>query len=337
MLCAYGDFINLEDGQQLIEECENQDCFYVLISGVLQVHADRDGHYTPIADMGPGDSIGEINLFDPGKASASVIAHSRARIWKVTRYNFETLIQSNSELGEHLLIALVSILSRRIRNLNGKFLTVEKFVKCKKNQHSESEQYHPQGLLEDIFEENRDLLKRYGNLVTINSGYSLIKEGEKQDSFYLVIYGVLQVHANRNGHDTPIAYMGPGDSIGEINLFDPGEASASVTAQSRAQIWQASRHDFETLIQNHPQLGERLLIALVSQLSRRIRNLNEHVLSAERITGWLKTTRIQKRDLDRGSVQAYPSKSGGVLVQVIENGKVVHRFRSNEIISAGTQ
>ena len=156
LLCAYGDFINLEDGQQLIEEGDNQDFFYLVISGALQVHAYRNGHYTPIADMGPGDSIGEINLFNPGKASASVIAHSRVQIWKVTRYCLETIIQSDPELGMHLLIALVSKLSRRIRSLNGKFLAVEKFAKCKRSQHSGSEQYHHQGMLEDISGENRN-------------------------------------------------------------------------------------------------------------------------------------------------------------------------------------
>ena len=71
------------------------------------------------------------------------------------------------------------------------------------------------------------------------------------------------------------------ESIGEINLFDPGTASASVTAQSFSQVWKATRRDFEAFVQAYPEVGEHILVALVGELSRRIRFLNGKLIAME--------------------------------------------------------
>lgn len=127
LLSGYGEFLPIQEGQCLIEEGNDQNALYFVISGILHVHTDKDNKHTLIARIGPGESIGEINLFDPGKASASVTAQSFTQIWKATRHDFEAFVQAYPDVGEHLLVALVTELSKRIRYLNGKLLAMEAF------------------------------------------------------------------------------------------------------------------------------------------------------------------------------------------------------------------
>ena len=94
-------------------------------AALTALDTDKDGKRTLITRIGPGESIGEINLFDPGTASASVTAQSFSQVWKATRRDFEAFVQAYPEVGEHILVALVGELSRRIRFLNGKLIAME--------------------------------------------------------------------------------------------------------------------------------------------------------------------------------------------------------------------
>jgi len=125
LLSGYGDFLPVQEGQQLIEEGKNQDSLYLVISGVLHVHSDKDNKRTLIARVSAGESLGEINIFDPGQASASVTAQSFSQIWKANRADFDAFVEAYPEAGAKLLTALAAELSRRIRYMNKKLIAVE--------------------------------------------------------------------------------------------------------------------------------------------------------------------------------------------------------------------
>ena len=144
-----------------------------------------------------------------------------------------------------------------------------------------SPQLPASGLLTGLDETDRLALSTYGDFIPVHAGQLLIEEGNQQDALYFVISGTLHVHTDKDGKRTLITRIGPGESIGEINLFDPGTASASVTAQSFSQVWKATRRDFEAFVQAYPEVGEHILVALVGELSRRIRFLNGKLIAME--------------------------------------------------------
>ena len=137
------------------------------------------------------------------------------------------------------------------------------------------------GLVAGLEEEDRLLLSDYGEFLPVQEDQLLIAEGQDQNCLYFVISGVLHVHTDRDEKRTLIARIQAGESIGEINIFDPGKASASVTAKSFSQVWKATREDFETFVQAYPQPGNRLLTALITELSKRIRHMNEKLVTME--------------------------------------------------------
>lgn len=137
------------------------------------------------------------------------------------------------------------------------------------------------GILTGVSEDDRIALSSYGKFMPVREGQLLIEEGKQQDALYFLISGLLHVHTDKDNKHTLIARIEPGESIGEINLFDPATASASVTSQSFSQVWRATRRDFEAFIQAYPMVGEHILVALVGELSKRIRFLNGKLIAME--------------------------------------------------------
>lgn len=137
------------------------------------------------------------------------------------------------------------------------------------------------GLIASLAEDDRRLLGNYGEFLPVQPGQKLIAQGGAQDSLYLVISGILHVHTDNEGKRTLVARITAGESIGEINLFDPGTASASVTAMEFSQIWKANRHDLDDFVASYPEAGIRLLSGLLTGMSRRIRHMNERLEAKE--------------------------------------------------------
>jgi len=137
------------------------------------------------------------------------------------------------------------------------------------------------GLVAGLDEEDRLLLSGYGDFLPVQQDQVLIEEGQTQDSLYFVISGVLHVHTDNDNKRTLIARVQAGESLGEINIFDPGTASASVTSKSFSQVWKATREDIEAFMVAYPQPGNLLLTALVREMSRRIRHMNHKLVAVE--------------------------------------------------------
>lgn len=149
------------------------------------------------------------------------------------------------------------------------------------SQEFNSPQLPATGLVAGLEEEDRLLLSSYGDFLPVQEDQVLIEEGQNQDALYFVISGVLHVHTDKDNKRTLIARVQAGESLGEINIFDPGTASASVTAKSFSQVWKATREDIEAFMQAYPEPGNRLLTALVAEMSRRIRHMNDKLVAVE--------------------------------------------------------
>lgn len=105
----------------------------------------------------------------------------------------------------------------------------------------------------------------------------LIEEGHTQDSLYFVISGTLHATTQRSGRQVLLGKIGPGETIGEINIFHPGHASATVTAVEFSQVWRIDRQSLEDFMNVSPLPAAHLLIGIASTLSKRLRETNEKV------------------------------------------------------------
>lgn len=137
------------------------------------------------------------------------------------------------------------------------------------------------GFLADVSSEHRAFLAGYGKFLRPEAGEMLIAEGDAQESLYVILSGTLHIVASADERPLLLAAFGEGDSIGEINLFDPATASATAIVRSSSLIWTISREELEGFLAADPEAGVAVMKGLLRQVARRIRSMNEKLATAE--------------------------------------------------------
>ena len=137
------------------------------------------------------------------------------------------------------------------------------------------------GFLAEVSSEHRSFLACFGRFLRPQNGDILIQEGERQESFYTILAGTVHIVSAANDRQMLLATLGEGDSIGEINLFDPATASATAVSRGNSFVWSLSREELDAFLEADPAAGVSVLRGLLRQLSRRIRSMNEKLATAE--------------------------------------------------------
>lgn len=94
-LLDHGGWVIASPGEALVSEGEPGEAFYVIGSGRAEV---RKGTATQ-AELGPGDHFGEIALLEDIPRTASVIAKSPLRAFRLDREGFDQLVASSFRNG----------------------------------------------------------------------------------------------------------------------------------------------------------------------------------------------------------------------------------------------
>ncbi len=136
------------------------------------------------------------------------------------------------------------------------------------------------GFAEDLSQEERQSMGSFGEFITVTEGDVLITEGKEQDALFLVVFGNFHVQTETTGRVVLLGRLKSGDTMGEMNIFDPGEASASVVAKTLSQVWRIDRQNLENFLESHPKTASRVLVNIATQLSKRLRRTNEKVALA---------------------------------------------------------
>jgi CRP-like cAMP-binding protein len=124
-------------------------------------------------------------------------------------------------------------------------------------------------------EDDRDLLSSYGEFFPGHPGNVIIEEGVPQTEVFVVITGELEVHgAGADGVPILRARVGPGETLGEISLFDPGPATATVRATEFSQLWRIADSDLIQFMEDNPGAGLVLLRTLATILAQRLRRVD---------------------------------------------------------------
>jgi CRP/FNR family transcriptional regulator, cyclic AMP receptor protein len=124
-------------------------------------------------------------------------------------------------------------------------------------------------------DDDRELLSSYGEFFPGHPGNIIIEEGAMQTEVFVVISGKLEVRAKQDdGSEILLAQIGPGETLGEISLFNPGPAAATVTAVEFSQLWRIADADLIHFMEENPGAGNVLLRTLASILAQRLRQMN---------------------------------------------------------------
>lgn len=100
---------------------------------------------------------------------------------------------------------------------------------------------------------------------------NLISAGDKDDSFYILTNGQVDVVVAGDGGEMVLASISEGSVFGEIAFFDGMPRSATIRARSAGSAVRVTRQNFEQLAAWEPKIARTLLYDLGRILAMRLR------------------------------------------------------------------
>lgn len=109
---------------------------------------------------------------------------------------------------------------------------------------------------------------------------TLIHEGESGDFMLLLMTGMVDVlRRNRFDYASRISVALPGQTLGEMSLFDGEPRFASCVALERTRFAVLSREGMNRVLHDDPALGNKIMLRLVQMLSTRLRQTSARLVS----------------------------------------------------------
>ncbi len=112
-----------------------------------------------------------------------------------------------------------------------------------------------------------------GERRVFNAGDELMRQGDEANTMFVILSGRVSVVREHPDLSSPIvlAFLGPGEIVGEMGLLDGEPRSATVEAVEDTITMEVSREALTQSVLGHPDLYG----ALVRVLSKRLRDTND--------------------------------------------------------------
>lgn len=121
---------------------------------------------------------------------------------------------------------------------------------------------------EDIDQQTLDAIANSAIEQSYAPGQEILHQGDTGVGAFIIRSGKVEIVQEKDGKETRLAVLGPGDVFGEMALLDEFPRSASARAVEPTTALGIQRWHFKGILESHPQLA----LALLPILTRRIRN-----------------------------------------------------------------
>lgn len=124
----------------------------------------------------------------------------------------------------------------------------------------------------DLFENQPEEVQRavlaQGQFLEFGPGAVLFRQGDQGDRLYIVKSGVLEVVAQPSdgSEPMPVAYLGPGEVLGELALLTGSPRTATVRSPEHAELFMLEKPVFHELMDTLPALPRNMCLVLAKRL-----------------------------------------------------------------------
>ena len=150
------------------------------------------------------------------------------------------------------------------------------------------------GILAFMDDHAREQFDSYGCVVSTTAGQVLMREGEVNTMLYVVLAGTFQISSEANGNEVVLDTVGVGDCLGEVAIFNPDRASATVKSLQDGRLWTIDAPALQDFLYEWPDYGCAALLGIDIILSRRLKRANSVIRHHEIVPGFL-SVRARKR------------------------------------------
>ena len=107
-----------------------------------------------------------------------------------------------------------------------------------------------------------DLIMRLADEVDVADGYTLMRQGELAQEFFLIVNG--RVRIDKDGQT--VATLGAGDFLGEIALLSEGRRTATAVTEGPTKLLVITHRGFNSLLDSSPAIRAAILKGLADRL-----------------------------------------------------------------------
>lgn len=201
----------VEPKQYVCKEGESGDQLYFVLDGGVEVLMNlKSGRPLRITELGRGDVFGEIALLHNVPRTRSIRAAKKSLLLALHRDDFQKFIVG-------------SIGAREVEAIIRKQSFLHRIELCSN--------WHPQALT---------AFSRLANIAEFAAGEKVIQRGMRNQFFYLIYDGLLEVVADGKR----VAKLATGEFFGEISLLQNSTATADIVAITESHCLVVQRKDF---------------------------------------------------------------------------------------------
>jgi CRP/FNR family transcriptional regulator, cyclic AMP receptor protein len=150
------------------------------------------------------------------------------------------------------------------------------------------------GILSFMDDHAREEFASHGNILITAPGEVLMREGEINSQLYVVLAGTFNIFSEVSGHEVLLDTVGVGDCLGEVAIFDPNKASATVKSLHNGRLWSIEAGQLQEFLNAWPEYGCAALLGIDIILSRRLKRANTVILHHDIVPSFL-SVRARKR------------------------------------------
>lgn len=122
-LCQYLECFGAPTNATIIREGEIGNFLVIVLTGSIRVAKMlANGESREVALVGPGAFLGEMSLIDGKPRFASCISAAPADLAVLPRENLNALMLDNARLGQKLLLMLLRLMAKRLRDTTERML-----------------------------------------------------------------------------------------------------------------------------------------------------------------------------------------------------------------------
>ena len=129
-------------------------------------------------------------------------------------------------------------------------------------------------LFEGLSEQHLSEMNQMLHKRTFPTGKNIMTVAQPGETVYVLLRGSVKIYVDQlDGSEVILAFLGPGDTFGELSLVDSAGRSASVVTLEDCDCVAMDRSSFHRCLKSIPELSYNL----VRLLSRRLRLANEQI------------------------------------------------------------
>ncbi|MBI6546266.1 MAG: cyclic nucleotide-binding domain-containing protein [Cyanobacteria bacterium NC_groundwater_1444_Ag_S-0.65um_54_12] len=279
---AMAQQISVKAGERVIRAGDQADAFFLIVSGKLTVTIEAKGKASPLAQLGPGQLVGEMGLiYSQPIRQADVFSATASELLRFDYTAYKELGQRqpglakkfHSNLGKIVASRIWTTLPQQASNARvastpagnpGSAPSAKSPIKPDARVGASSGSTNRDiirraQIFANLNEEEFSRIEAIAQVLLLKRGEMLMQAGDPADSFFLISKGQVEVQIAKEQKVFPLARLGSGQVIGEMALvYRQTTRSATVIAVDDCKLLRFDFGDYQHLVANEPAIGKKL-------------------------------------------------------------------------------